>query len=355
MHNIKDYTLADLSVLLASEGEPPFRAKQLFGWLYQRGITDFAQMSNVGKALRAKLAEHFTLGGLEVARVQTATDGTRKFAFRLHDGNEIESVLMPNRTHHTLCVSSQVGCAMGCDFCQTARMGLVRHLSAGEIVQQVVEAARHTDPGLFIRNVVFMGMGEPLHNYPNLARAIAILTEDHGFGFSARRLTVSTSGLVPAIRRFAAEGVRAQLAVSLNGVTDEMRARLMPVTRRWPIAEVLEACRSFPADYRHRITFEYVLLKGITDDLGNAKRLVRLLHGIRCKVNLIPYNPGPGSKYEAPNLEHCQAFQTELLERGMLATLRLSKGQDIQAACGQLAAPGRAAPPRRFTAAEAHA
>ncbi|MCZ6729758.1 MAG: 23S rRNA (adenine(2503)-C(2))-methyltransferase RlmN [SAR324 cluster bacterium] len=336
MDNIKDYTLPALTEWMAQRGEPAFRARQVFQWLYQRRVTGFEQMSNVARPLRRRLGESFSLGGMARQDVRHSRDGSVKYALRLDDGQCIEAVLMPNDTHYTLCISTQVGCAMGCDFCMTARMGLVRNLSAGEIVQQVVEAYGGVEEGGLIRNLVFMGMGEPLHNYDNLVRALTILTEDHGFGFSWRRLTVSTSGLVPAIRRFAADRLPANLAISLNAVSDETRARLMPVNRRWNIAALLDACREIPKEPRVRITFEYVLLKGITDSLADARKLVKLLHGIKCKVNLIPFNPWPGSTYEGPSLEHARAFQEELLHRGLLTTLRISKGQDIQAACGQL-------------------
>ncbi len=347
MEYIEDYTLAGLSRWLAAEGEKPFRAKQIFQWLYQHMARDFEEMTSVSRAMRAKLAGRFRLGGLERAAVLHSEDGSVKYRFRLPDGNEIETVLMPGASHNTLCVSTQVGCAMGCDFCMTARMGLVRNLTAGEIVQQVVQAARDLPDRAFIRNVVFMGMGEPLHNYDNVVRSIETLSEDNGFGFSGRRLTVSTSGLVPAIRRFIREGVRANLAVSLNAVTDEVRTALMPVNRRWNLEALLAACREFPAESRIRLTFEYVLLGGVNDSLADARRLVKLLHGIKCKVNLIPYNPPPGLPYRPPDLERVRAFQRKLLDHGLLATVRLSRGQDIQAACGQLIA-GESAPRGRF-------
>lgn len=345
MENIKDYTLAALTEWMTGRGEKPFRARQVFGWLYPRGITGFQEMTNVSKALQAELAAHFHLGGLATASRRQSSDGSVKFAFRLADARQIETVLMPNNTHYTLCVSTQVGCAMGCDFCATARMGLERNLGTGEIVQQAVEAGRALEPGKRIRNIVFMGMGEPLHNYDNLVRALEILQEDNGFGLSARRLTVSTCGLAPAIRRFARDGIRANLAVSLNAVTDAVRTRLMPVNKRWNIAALLDACREVPAESRYRITFEYVLMEGVTDGLADARQLVRLLHGLKCKVNLIPFNAYPGSPYRAPPPAHVRAFQQILLDRGVLATLRISKGQDIQAACGQLIRGQQAPPP----------
>ncbi len=334
--NIKDLTLEGMTAWLKEHGEPPFRAKQIFQWLYQRHVKGFDEMSNVSKSLRQVLAQHFTIGGFETDTVVVASDTSRKFAFKLADGKRIESVLMPNATHYTLCVSTQVGCAMGCDFCMTAKMGLDRNLSTGEIVQQVVEAARTIEDGKILRNIVFMGMGEPFHNYDNLTAALDILGEDMGFGFSWRRMTVSTSGLVPAIRRFAQDKTRANLAISLNGARDEVRTRLMPINKRWNIAALMDACREFPADTRYRLTFEYVLISGVTDDLADAKRLVKLFHGMKCKVNLIPYNAGPGSPYQSPSMTRVREFQEALLNRGVLATVRISKGQDIAAACGQL-------------------
>jgi 23S rRNA (adenine2503-C2)-methyltransferase len=353
MDNIKDLTLAGLAAWLGERGEKPFRARQVFQWLYQRQVRGFEEMTDIAKPLRQEIAAHFTIGSLEHDAEVPSADGSRKFAFRLADGKRIEAVLMPNATHYTLCVSTQVGCAMGCDFCMTAKMGLERNLSAGEIVQQVVECAREIGDGKILRNVVFMGMGEPFHNYDNLVTALEILSEDFGFGLSWRRMTVSTSGLVPAIRRFGREKVRANLAISLNGATDEVRNRLMPINRRWNIAALLEACREFPQDSRYRLTFEYVLIRGVTDSLVDARRLVKLLHGMKCKVNLIPYNAGPESAYQSPSPEHVREFQEVLLNRGVLATVRISKAQDIAGACGQLITEMRSRPQR--VAAEAGA
>lgn len=335
--NIKDFTLPRLTEWFAENGQKAFRAKQVFGWLYQQRVKDFEEMTTLSKPLRALLAESFTPGTLTPEAVYPSVDGSRKFVFRMTDGQLVETVLMPNNTHYTLCVSTQVGCAMNCSFCMTAKMGLTRNLSAGEIMEQVVAAAREVEEGSFIRNVVFMGMGEPLHNYDNLMASLEILNEDHGFGLSRRRVTVSTSGLVPAIRRFAKEGIpRASLAISLNGARDEVRGALMPINKRWNIDALLEACRELPTTGHHRITFEYILIKDVTDDLADARLLVKRLHGLKCKVNLIPYNAGPESPYQAPDPDHARAFQEVLLKKGLLATMRISKGQDIQAACGQL-------------------
>lgn len=344
LENIKNFTLAALSQWFVARGEKPFRARQVFQWLYQRQVAGFGEMTDLSNSLRALLAENFHIGNLEQAARRESTDGSVKFALRLEDGKIVETVLMPNRTQFTVCVSSQVGCAMGCTFCATARMGLERNLSAGEIVAQVVVAARAvaatntaaTDNERFIRNIVFMGMGEPLHNYDNLVTALEILQNDYGFGLSSRRLTISTSGLAPAIRRYARDGIRANLAISLNGVDDATRTALMPVNRRWNIADLLDACRAVPSEKRYRITFEYILIAGLTDALPQARKLVKLLHGFKCKVNLIPYNPFPGSPYAASSLDTALEFQKILLAKGLLATVRISKGQDIQAACGQL-------------------
>lgn len=341
MENVKNFTLRELESWMEREGEKPYRARQVFQWLYQRRAKGFEDMTSISKPMRAKLAARLRMGEFERAAVRASADGSAKYAFRLEDGQEVETVLMPGESHTTLCVSTQVGCAMGCDFCMTARMGLLRNLTSGEIVQQVVEAARDLPESAFIRNIVFMGMGEPLHNYDHVVRAIETLSDDYGFGFSARRLTVSTSGLVPGIRRFIRDGVRANLAVSLNAVNDELRNRIMPVNRRWNLAALLAACAELPKQSRTRITFEYVLLEGVNDSLADAREMVRLLHGLKCKVNLIPYTPPPGLPYRRPDLESVREFQEVLLGKGLLATVRISRGLDIQAACGQLIAGDR--------------
>jgi len=343
MDNIKDYTLAGLEEWLAAHGEKPFRARQIFHWLYQHREMDFAKMSTLAKSLRALLAEHFHTGALHTAASRTASDGTRKYTFRLHDGHFIETVLMPNKGHYTLCLSTQAGCAMGCTFCKTATMGLARNLTVGEIVQQMLEAYVDVEEGNFIRNIVFMGMGEPLHNYANLTAALRIFSDDLAFGLSDRRLTVSTAGLIPGIQRFIQDGIRANLAISLHAVDDVTRSALMPVNKRWPIAELLAALKAMPNESRIRITFEYLLIRGVNDDPSQARQLVKLLHGLKCKINLIPYNAVAGSPYKTPEPERVRAFQQELMNRGLIATLRISKGQDIQAACGQLAAESRLA------------
>ncbi len=334
--NIKDLTLSELHAWFEAQGEKPFRAKQIFHWVYQQQVERFEEMRNISKALKQKLNEHFYFSQLQRFEVCHSTDGSIKYAFELADGKKVESVLMPHRDHYTVCVSSQVGCAMGCDFCMTAKMGFVRNLTPGEILDQILEASKDLPEGEVVRNVVFMGMGEPFHNYDNLITTLRIMQSDNGLNFSARRVTVSTSGLVPQIVRFGNETVKAGLAVSLNGVNDEIRTQLMPVNKAYNLEKLVAACQAYPLESRKRITFEYILMADVTDSIEHAKRLLKLLHGLRFKVNLIPYNESPGSKYKRPKWEQVEAFQRYLLDRGVVATVRISKGQDIQGACGQL-------------------
>ncbi|MDH4121122.1 MAG: 23S rRNA (adenine(2503)-C(2))-methyltransferase RlmN [Deltaproteobacteria bacterium] len=338
LENIKDYPLKGLEEWMAAHGEKPFRARQVFHWLYHQRADRWEDMTTLSKSLRDLLSRHFHLGLLERTSCRLSADGTRKYTLRVAGGHLIESVLMPSSDHYTLCVSTQAGCAMGCSFCHTATMGLSRHLSSGEIVQQVVEAYRDVEEGNFIRNLVFMGMGEPLHNYGHTVRAIETLSEDMGFGFSQRRITVSTSGLVTPMKWFIADGVKANLALSLHAVDDDTRGKLMKVGKRWKIADLMETLRGMPQDNRIRVTIEYLLLRGVNDSPQDARKLVKLLHGLKCKVNLIPFNAVPGSPYQSPDPEGVRAFQQVLLDRGFVATLRMPKGQDIEAACGQLAA-----------------
>lgn len=303
-------------------------------------------MTNLPKELRAKLEQSFTISRPGLARLARAADGTRKLLFELADGSRIESVLIPAELGErlTLCISSQVGCGMGCAFCATATLGLRRGLQSDEIVDQVLEARRalasdaeSAEPQSTITNIVFMGMGEPLHNYDQVVRAIGVLAADWGVGFSPRRITVSTVGLVPQMKRLL-EDTRVNLAVSLSATTDEVRGRLMPVNRKYPLATLLDACRELPLPRRKRITFEYVMLRGRNDSLEDARRLAKLLRGIPSKVNLIPFNAFPGSGFTSTPLPAIEAFRSALLRHGVHATIRESRGRDIQAACGQLAA-----------------
>jgi 23S rRNA (adenine2503-C2)-methyltransferase len=293
-------------------------------------------MSDLPSALRADLETAFVIPRLAPERVVESQDGTCKLLFRLDDGEPIEAVLIPDEPRLTLCVSSQAGCGMGCGFCATARLGLRRNLKVEEITGQVTEARHRLAGGKRITNIVFMGMGEPLANYGALLEAIEVLTADWGLGFSTRRITVSTVGLLPQLPRLVAEtGVN--VAVSLSATTDEQRNRMMPVNRRYPIDQLLDTCRRLPIAQRRRITFEYVMLAGVNDSMEDARRLVRLLAGIRAKVNLIPFNDFPGSGFSSSKPETIVRFREALLAGGVHATVRASRGTDIQAACGQLA------------------
>jgi 23S rRNA (adenine2503-C2)-methyltransferase len=339
----------ELEALVASLGEKPFRARQLFRWLHRNGAASLEEMTDLSRPLRAALAEHGRLATLERATEQRSVDGTIKWTWRTTDGRLIESVYMPEADRKTLCVSSQVGCALGCTFCMTGTLGLARQLTTGEIVDQVHRANRRLvelgegPAPRPLTNLVFMGMGEPLHNFEALKQALALLLDEDGPNFSHRHVTVSTSGLVPVMRRLGEE-TQVKLAVSLNATTDAQRDALMPINRRWPIAALLEACRTFPMRQGRRITFEYVLLGGINDSDEDAKRLARLVAGIPAKVNLIPYNDNPGLGFRAPAPERVEAFHRILYDRNITAVVRKNRGGDIAAACGQLAAAGAAAP-----------
>jgi 23S rRNA (adenine2503-C2)-methyltransferase len=319
----------------------PYRAVQIYRWIHQRGATEFDQMTDLSKSLRETLKVRGTLTPLAKDLEQHSSDGTIKYRFRTEDGKFIESVYMPSDDRKTLCVSTQAGCAMGCTFCMTATLGLIRNLSAGEIVAQVNflnrELAR--DLGLERRplsNLVFMGMGEPLHNFENLKTALHILQSEDGPNFSHRHITVSTVGMVPMIERFGRE-TEVKLAISLNATTDEQRSRLMPINRKWNIQDLLDACRRFPLRQGRRITFEYVLMKGVNDSDEDAHRLVGLLRGIPAKVNLIPYNEGPGLGFQTTGEARAEEFRAILADGQVAAFVRKNRGRDIAAACGQLA------------------
>ena len=339
--NLLDLTHDELLSFVAELGEKRFRADQIFQWLHARGASSLDQMSDLSKDLRARLADTVALGTLEVAEVQRSIDGTRKLRLTTRDGKSIESVLIPDGDKLTQCISSQVGCALDCQFCATATLGLTRNLEPGEIADQVYRAQEllaREEPGRRITNLVYMGMGEPLHNYDAVVKSIAILTDERGANFSHRRITVSTVGLVPGIERLGREAhVRPNLAVSLNAASDQVRDRIMPVNRKWPIARLLAALRAYPLERRRRITFEYVLLAGVNDSGEDAELLARLLRGMKCKVNLIPWNPHPGAPYQRPSADAIERFQNRVKELGLAAYLRTPRGDDIDAACGQLA------------------
>jgi 23S rRNA (adenine2503-C2)-methyltransferase len=374
--DLKDMTHPEMRALAAEMGMQRYRADQIFHQVHGRAVGNIDEMTDLAKALRAQLAERGEIRRLDVDLEQVSRDGTRKLRLRTRDARLIETVLIPDgdasapdadeedddavpqhlqhplfpkRPKLTQCVSSQVGCALDCTFCATAKLGFGRNLTAGEIVDQVYRAAElvrslpDEDPTRkagadHITNLVFMGMGEPLHNYANVVRAVAILTDERGAAFSRRRVTVSTAGLVPAIERLAEEPIQVNLAVSLNATTDDVRDQIMPINRKWNIARLLEAVRAVPLERRRRVTFEYVLLDGVNDSLDDAARLSRLLRGIPSKVNLIAWNPHPLSSFRRPADERVRAFQEELRSRGLAVYVRRSRGDDIDAACGQLAA-----------------
>ncbi len=333
--DILDLSLVELEAWCADAGHPRYRAAQVARWLYQRGVTDFAAMSNVPQALRDALAATFAIGALALDKIDRSEDGTQKLLFRLRDGATIESVLIPDGDRLTLCISTQVGCAMGCAFCATATLGFQRHLGRGEIVAQLLQA--RTLASDRVTNLVFMGMGEPLHNYEGTTAAIETLTAPWGVDFSHRRITVSTVGLVPEMRRLLDE-TRVHLAVSLTSVDEATRRELMPVTRKYSVAELLAACRALPVPRRERVTFEYVLLAGVNDGTREAKALAHALGGIRCKVNLIPFNAFPGAPFGRSDDATVARFSDVLRRAGVHATVRESRGPDIAAACGQLVA-----------------
>ena len=336
-------TLDQLTRYVTEElGERSFRAGQLYRWIHQRGAQGFDEMTDLAKALRERLQGRASFLPLEKDLAQRSADGTVKYRFRTHDGRRIESVYMPAQDRKTLCVSTQAGCAMGCTFCMTATLGLLRNLTPGEMVAQVHAVNREIrrDEELTLdrplTNLVFMGMGEPLHNFENLKVALAILQSEEGPNFSHRHVTVSTAGLVPMIDRLGAE-TTVKLAISLNASTDEQRSQVMPVNRRWNIASLLDACRRFPLRQGRRITFEYVLMRGFNDADEDAHRLVALLKGIPAKVNLIPYNENPGLAYQTTPGARADAFREILAQGHIAAYIRQNRGGDIAAACGQLA------------------
>lgn len=341
--NIKSLAIGDLKALLAELGCKPYRARQLFAWIYSRGARSFDEMTDIAKAERLLLGSRFSVASLDLLRQELSSDGTRKFLFGLEDGHTVESVLIPEEERQTLCISSQVGCAQACRFCITGGGGFQRNLLAYEIADQVVNVEKFLAGGKKyspetrrITNIVLMGMGEPLANFDEVVKALAIITSGEGLGFSTRRVTLSTAGLVPEIEKLGRSGVKVNLAVSLNATTDEVRDRIMPVNKRYPIKELLAACRHFPLEPRRRITFEYVLLRGVNDGAEDALRLAKLLRGIKAKINLIPYNPSPGSEFKRPSDATVRRFQKVLEEHDYTAPVRESRGRDIAAACGQL-------------------
>jgi 23S rRNA (adenine2503-C2)-methyltransferase len=330
---------AELEALAEQLGQPRYRGRQLALWLFRKGVLELEAMSDLPREFRQRLAAETFIGVPEIERRTLSEDGSQKFVLRLSDGFQIHSVLMPDADRLTLCLSTQVGCGFACAFCFTGTMGLRRNLTGGEIVGQLAAVSSTLPAGVRVTHLVYMGMGEPLANYEATVKSLRLLIDPHAFGYSPRRITVSTVGLVSGIRRLANENLKVNLAISLHATTNPVRSRLMPVNRGWRLEELLAACRSFPLPVRQRMTFEYVLLHEVNDSQDDALRLARLFERIRAKVNLIPFNDWEGAGFQRPPLSRILAFQKLLLERGVTATIRWSKGEDIGAACGQLNEP----------------
>jgi 23S rRNA (adenine2503-C2)-methyltransferase len=320
-----------MELFLAGKGKERFRATQIFKWLYQHDVRSFEEMSNLSRGLRQELDDTAFISNFDPAVVEQGSDGTCKYLFRLEDGESVESVLIPDDGRNTLCISAQVGCAMACEFCLTGTFKLSRNLTAAEIVNQVCAVRRDAE----IRNVVFMGMGEPLHNLENVVRSIRILLDGNGLQFSNRRVTVSTCGLVPEMAELGRQ-VTVNLALSLNATTDELRDRIMPINRKYPLEVLLQACRDFPLPSRRKITIEYVLIGGVNDSIEDAKRLLKLTSNIPNKVNLIPFNEHEGCGFKTPAKASVDLFHKYLIDRHVTVITRNSRGYDISAACGQL-------------------
>jgi 23S rRNA (adenine2503-C2)-methyltransferase len=344
--NLVGLSRAELAAEMAGFGAEPFRARQLWHWIYHRGVTDFTDMTNLAKGFRGQLAEAYQLRRPEISHALASADGTRKWLLRFDDGQEVETVHIPESDRGTLCVSSQVGCTLTCTFCHTGTQRLVRNLTVAEIVAQIMIArdalgewpSPPTGSGddRQLTNIVLMGMGEPLYNFDNVAAAMKIAMDPEGLAVSRRKITLSTSGVVPIIERCGAE-LGVNLAISLHAVTDELRDTLVPLNKKYPIAELLDACCNYPGSSNaRRITFEYVMLKGVNDSPAEAKELVRLLKGIPAKVNLIPFNPWPGAPYECSSDAAIKAFSDIVFNAGYSAPVRTPRGRDIFAACGQL-------------------
>jgi len=334
--NLRSQTLEELTAWAESRGFPAYRGSQIAGWVYNRPLAAVEEMHNLPALLREALTQDFDCSFPAVAKRSDSVDGTTKLLVGLADAKVVESVIIPRDERITLCISSQVGCALDCQFCATATLGLQRNLEPGEIVGQVLRAREAAAPHV-LTNYVFMGMGEPLANYDRLIRALTILTARWGLGISPRRITVSTVGLVPQMERLLHD-TSVHIAVSLTAARDELRDRLMPINRRYPLAELIGTCKRLDLPRRKRITFEYVMLDAVNDAMRDAEDLIRLLHGVRAKVNLIPFNPFPGARYGRSPDDRIEAFRDRLLAAGIHATVRTSRGRDIQAACGQLAA-----------------
>jgi 23S rRNA (adenine2503-C2)-methyltransferase len=338
--DLTNLSLELLTEYLVSLGLPKYRGIQVFSWLYRPHVTDFSQMTDLSKELHKTLSTRARFNWPQIAEVECSRDGTIKYGFKLNDDNYIEAVLIPEGDRSTLCVSTQVGCAMGCEFCLTGSMGFKRNLTPGEIVGQVVKVRDwlidNNNNAEGLNNLVFMGMGEPLANFDNLLVALEVLVEQRGLDFSERRITVSTCGLVPKIIELG-QKTKVNLAVSLHSVDDSIRSKLMPINKKYPLAELLEACRNFPMPKRKRIMFEYILIRGLNDSEADAENLAQKLKDIPCKINLLPFNESEGIPFRRPSDETIEIFQQILWKAGYTVLIRSSRGADISAACGQLA------------------
>ena len=334
MKNIKDYTLEELKQEMQNIQEKPFRAEQIFKWIYEEKVKTFDEMTNLSIQLREKLKENYTMCNYDILRKQEAKDGTKKYLFDVGDGNALETVLMSYHHGYSICVSSQIGCKMGCKFCASTGINFIRSLSSGEIVEQII--AVEQDENIRISNVVFMGIGEPLDNYDNVVKAIRIINHPKGLNIGARHISVSTSGLVPNIYRLAEENIQCTLSISLHATNNQKRSEMMPVNNAYPIEELLQACKDYIAKTNRRISFEYALAKDNNDNLDDAKELVKLLKGMLCHVNLIPINKIENGKYSKSSNENIIRFRDYLNDHGIVATIRRELGSDIDAACGQL-------------------
>ncbi|MBN1848375.1 MAG: 23S rRNA (adenine(2503)-C(2))-methyltransferase RlmN [Deltaproteobacteria bacterium] len=333
--DLKCLTSTEMEIWAKEMGLDPYRGRQIRQWLFKRLTVSFDEMTNLSRSHREILKERARIDHLEVVKTQTSEDRTTKFLFKLADGLSIESVLIPEQDHFTICISSQAGCAMGCRFCLTAKQGLKRNLSSAEIIDQVIHVKRSMQNPEKITNIVFMGMGEPLANYDNVIRAVHNIVADNGLNFSHRKVTLSTCGLVPKIRAMGRD-TSINLAVSLNASDNETRDFLMPINQKYPLHDLLSACRDFPLPHRKMITFEYILIRDVNDQEKDALRLAKLLAGIRAKINLIPLNQTAGVEFAEPSMDRILSFQEILLNKNFTAIIRKSKGQDISAACGQL-------------------
>ena len=333
--NLKDMSLGEIEAFISGFGKEKYRARQIMKWLYQSHAASFDDMTDLSKSFRNEIRDAARIALPEIVKAQVSKDGTKKILFGLEDGLFIESVLIPGKNHWTVCVSTQVGCQMGCAFCMTGRQGFRRNLLPSEITGQITKLQSGMPEGEDIKNIVMMGMGEPLANYENTIKAIRIITSEIGFGFSHRKVTVSTCGLAPMIERLGKD-ICVNLAISLNAPDDITRSYLMPINKKYPVETLLDACRNYPMPGRRMLTFEYILIAGINSSQDSAAKLARLLTGMRCKLNLIAFNEFPDSRFKAPSLDEIQAFQQVLLDQHYTAIIRASKGSDILAACGQL-------------------